>query len=286
VIEALIIALALTAAPSFQPPSPADLDALIASVQGKSASARVDSLSARFLGMPYVDGPLGEGYGKDPDPIVRYDEADCQTYVETVMALASSHDAAQATDVLQRIRYFGSTPRYDERNHFTEFQWVPNAEKRGFLREITRDVGGKEVIETGKENSRDAWAKRTMSREIDLPEDKAPIGSVHFAIIPLAALERVAPKIPQASIMLIVRKDMPGYMTRISHLGFVVHHDGSTFVRHAGSVAGHVLDEEVSLFAARHRKFAKWPVDGVRLFAVEEAPAPPPAAAAKPGAAH
>jgi hypothetical protein len=251
----------------FEAPTSKELDHLIASVHGQPVAFRVQSLSARFLGMRYVDDPLGEGQGRDPDPLVRYDAADCQTFVETVLALASSRNADEAARVLQEIRYSGSVQRYEDRNHFTESQWIPNALRRGFLRDVTREVGGDDVVDAGKEITAEAWTKRTQSRNIDLPLEKAPIGSAHFSIIPIDRILSHAASMPSGTLMLVVRKDLPGYMTRISHMGFVIHKDSATILRHAGSVAGHVVDEDIRAFLARHRKFTKWPVEGVWLFA-------------------
>ena len=38
--------------------------------------------------MPYGDYPLGEGSGVEPQPRWRVDQVDCQTFVETVLAMA------------------------------------------------------------------------------------------------------------------------------------------------------------------------------------------------------
>jgi hypothetical protein len=110
-----------------------------------SEARRVEVISAGFLGTPYVLGPLGEGAGHmpDPDPLYRWDAVDCLTFVEEVLALSRSCSLPEAEQVLQQIRYAGDAVRYDERNHVVETQWLPNNERKGFVRDITGELAGR-----------------------------------------------------------------------------------------------------------------------------------------------
>ena len=53
---------------------------------------RIDAISAQFLGKPYLLGALGEGEQGyyDSSPLYRTDAFDCETYVDTVLALIIS----------------------------------------------------------------------------------------------------------------------------------------------------------------------------------------------------
>ncbi len=78
-----------------------------------------DCDGARYLGAQYVLDPLGEGYGYDADPLIRFDAFDCTTFVETVLA-------GSDVERLKRIRYRGGDVSFENRNHFIETDWLTN----------------------------------------------------------------------------------------------------------------------------------------------------------------
>src|ERR1700753_2441429 len=105
-------------------PAPLKLDDAQLDVQVQRAHAlpfpqRIDALSKLFLGVPYGEGPLGDGSGVEPGPRWNVAAVAGQTYVETVLALANSRSTAEARSVLDDIRYSGE-PSFSNRNHFTE----------------------------------------------------------------------------------------------------------------------------------------------------------------------
>lgn len=264
----VFLATALGAAGGFVAPTDAEIDRVLGELSDSPMAMRLLHLSGRFRGAPYVDSPLGEGAGLDPDPLVRYDAVDCLTYVEEVVALARARSAAEAAEVLQRIRYAGDAVRFEERNHFVEAQWLPNALRRGFLREITRAVGGADVVETAKEVTAETWRRRRLGVELRLPDHRAPIGRVVFPMIPLTRVPERLSEVSPGAVLVVIRKDYRSNPTRVTHLGFVVRRGGRTYLRHAARTFGRVTDEEVGAFLARHGAYTRWPVDGVRLFEV------------------
>jgi hypothetical protein len=73
------------------------LEEAIEQAQRSSAIAeRIEQISRLFLGTPYGQYPLGEASGVEPQPRWRADMVDCQTYVETVLAMANAKDLAGA----------------------------------------------------------------------------------------------------------------------------------------------------------------------------------------------
>jgi hypothetical protein len=138
----LALALLLAAAPVLQM-SEQQLDRAIADAHLVPAiGERVERLSALFVGVPYGDYPLGEGSGVEPQPRWRVDKVDCQTFVETVLAMANAKSLDRARTILDDIRYAGDPPRvsFATRNHFTEAQWLPANAAKGYLREETRTI--------------------------------------------------------------------------------------------------------------------------------------------------
>lgn len=243
------------------------LDAAIAEAHEKpSIGDRIDALSRLMLGTPYLDHPLGEG-GSGPEPQARFrlDGVDCQTFVETVLAMANAKDLAQAKVLLDDIRYAKAPPSFSNRNHFTEAQWLPANVEKGYLREEARAIDrGARRAELVLERAR--WSRVPALQRLsaaDIPEGR-------FAIpyLPLAGMQRRAARIPPGTVILVVRKADPERVVRVSHMGFVVRGPRGPVVRHASptDLLGHqVVDEPLDAYLTRMSSFKKWPVEGFGL---------------------
>ena len=228
-------------------------------------SRRVLEVSSRFLGTPYVHSPLGEGAGIDPDPTIRFDAVDCLTFVEETLALSFARNPTEVPALLEQLRY-ARQPRYEERNHLMEAQWLPNNLRKGFLREVTRAFGGAAAVRVEKKITAQTWVSPS-SRLLHLPKSARPTGTFELDMLPLpAALARTS-RIPPGTILLVIRADHPRKVTRITHLGFVVQKKRRTYLRHAARNRYHrVVDEDLATFLTRNAHYAKWPVVGVALF--------------------
>jgi hypothetical protein len=228
-------------------------------------AGRVLDVSARFLGTPYVHSPLGESAGVDPDPFIRFDAVDCLTFVEETLALSIARSPTEVGPILLHLRY-ERAPRYEERNHLMEAQWVPNNVRKGFLRDVTREFGGPATVRARKRITRQSWASAS-SRLLHLPEERHLTGAFELDMLPLALGLARARQIPSGTILMVLRDEHPGKVTRITHLGFVVQKKDRTFLRHAAR-GGYrrVVDEDLTTFFARHAKYGKWRVSGIALF--------------------
>lgn len=243
-----------------------ELHALLRQLQGTRAfGKRIDLASAAFLGVPYVIDPLGEGPGAqpDPDPIVRYDGVDCVTYVEEVLALSQASSLDDATAVLQKIRYLGDAVAYTDRNHFMESEWIPSNIRKGFVKDVTAQVGGTDVIHDSRTFTAEQWKARTDATQLEvLPENRRPLGKFDLVALPLDKVEAHAAAIPEGAILVVAHKSDDKTSNRYSHLGFVVRHDGQVFVRHASSLKHGVIEDTLAEFVAKNRKYKEWPVSG------------------------
>ena len=168
---------------------------------------RLLSMSAGFLDTPYGNSPLGEGRGKDPDPMIRFDEADCLTFVEETMAMSLAASAADVSPLLQQIRYAGE-PSFVERNHLMEAQWLPNNVKKGFLRDITQDLAGASVRVVNKHLTERAWTSK-LAQALELPKERQLTGDFPITIVPRSAALEVAKRAPAGTVMIVVRDDRP-----------------------------------------------------------------------------
>jgi Protein of unknown function (DUF1460) len=229
-------------------------------------SERVERLSSLFVGVPYGDFPLGEGSGVEPQPRWRVDKVDCQTFVETVLAMANARSLDRARKILDDIRYAGDPPRvsFATRNHFTEAQWLPSNTEKGYLREETR------TVEPSAEKAtltlrRKQWEKVPALKR--LAPAKVPQGDFPIDYLTLDQASKRAASIEPGSVLLVVRRSDPKRVVRVSHMGFVVRKEGRPYVRHASIGEEHrVIDLELGEFLDRQREYKKWPVDGVALF--------------------
>lgn len=121
----------------------------------KDANHFGDTLTAigkTFIGVPYVAKTLEVGMTESL--VVNLHGLDCTTFVENVMAFGKmikdgSTGISDFVQTLELIRYEdGKLNGYASRLHYFSY-WIANNEKKGLLRDITGEIGGKEVV--GKE---------------------------------------------------------------------------------------------------------------------------------------
>ena len=236
-------------------------------------SDRLESVSAKFLGTAYVASPLGEGKGKDPDPLVRYDAVDCLTFVEEAIALSLATSPEGVVPLLTRIRYESESPDYETRNHVMEAQWLPSNLKKGFLKDITRMVGGEQTVRVKKSLDDVAWSS-SSGASLGLSKEGQRHGDFEWDLIPATAAQERLKAAASGTLVVVVRADRPKMVTRISHVGFLIHKTSGLFLRHASRSFGKVVDEPLANYLGRNLAYAKWTVEGVSLFAVQPVLAP------------
>jgi len=263
--------------PRFCDAKPSAIPELVAAIAAlPDFRSRLLAASESFLGVPYQFDPLGEGPGQPPDedPRLRFDKVDCQTFLETALAIAHAKKAEDLLPILDDIRYDGP-PGYERRNHFFEAHWVAANTRKGYVRDATAAIAGKDAVAHTKVVEPQQWKERTFAASIALPDDRAPIGRFPVTYVPLGKVLAHARSIPSGTLLAVVREDQPNTPSMVSHLGMFVQKKNGTFVRHAGSgLYNQVVDEEVAHFVARNAKFAKWKVLGFELLEPLERPAP------------
>ncbi len=303
----LTILLALTAAPAFG--GPAAFEALRLAAPGAASftpavpepsrveilsesapagvGARLFAASGRFLGVPYVLGPLGEGQRGEFDrgPLASYTALDCTTFVEETMAFALGGDEASSLDLLRRIRYRGGVISYETRNHFTEADWLPNNIAAGFLRDITGEVAGAGVRAVRKTVSKRAWYQGKTEADLkgfdyETPAQRAarlarfralgenmPDQDVTLSYVPLEDLAALLPRIPAGTVVSLVREARDDKPTVVSHQFFIFDGPSGKIIRHA-SFGKAVLDVPAADYVSRLAG-SSWRVLGFNLAAVQ-----------------
>ena len=298
---ALMVAVPVGAAPGHV------AERLDAGLAGRPAGpARAAWASGILRGAPYSRSPLGESAPPDRGPRFRLDAFDCTTLVETAIALGNAASVAEARRLLDDVRYDGP-PDLAHRNHFVEAQWLPANARKGWIEDLTRALGGEAVDVAVVHHSAAGWVE--AARRGRLPAGLAPAwlpaGDFELPVLPLDRLVEAGPRIPEGTVLLLVRAERTGRPTRVTHMGLVVagpRGEGSTapggarVVRHASPGSRRVLDERLSSFARRMAAQPGPPVVGVSLWAIRDNQArarrllaeqpgiegPPPAIAAPP----
>jgi hypothetical protein len=264
-----MILLLVTALLAAETPGPLKLDDAQLDVQVQKAHKlpfpqRIDALSKLFLGVPYGEGPLGDGSGVEPGPRWNTSAVDCQTYVETVLALANARNVGEAHSILDDIRYSGE-PSFSNRNHFTEAQWLPANLRKGYLADDTSRIDAHAPTETLSLNKSE-WSKVPALKRL-VPAN-IPDGDYSVRYLPLAEARDKMASFEAGSVVMVVREADPSRVVRISHMGFVVPNPAGAglVVRHASTGSEHkVINEPLADFIERQTTYKKWPVAGLAL---------------------
>jgi hypothetical protein len=266
---------------------------LIAVAQGQAHSRkpprgmgeRLREASGRFLGVPYVLGPLGEGpEGEfDRSPMFSDKGLDCTTFVEESMAFALAGESG-AMDFLRRIRYRGGAARYEMRNHFPEVDWLPNNAAAGFLRDITSSIAGGRTLAESKTISKREWYLAKTEADLKGFEDEAPeirlerlkrfraLGEgvpdqgARVKYVPIELLEELLDSIPSGTVASLVREARPDRPTIVTHQFFIFDGPDGKVVRHAAK--GKCVMDVPALGYLKGFGNSSWRVLGLNLAAV------------------
>ncbi|MEX0290320.1 MAG: N-acetylmuramoyl-L-alanine amidase-like domain-containing protein [Flavobacteriaceae bacterium] len=120
------------------------IDGLLENDFGKTIVA----VGKTFLGTPYVAKTLE--VGETESLVVNLQGLDCTTYVENVLVFsiilkAGNTDFDNYLKALENLRYKdGKLDGYASRLHYFS-EWIANNEKKGLLKDITSEIGGKEI---------------------------------------------------------------------------------------------------------------------------------------------
>jgi len=266
---------------------PVSAPAAVRSRADESAGARLFSASGRFLGLPYVLGPLGEGETGEFDrsPLVSFSGLDCTTFVEETIAFTLGAGQADAMDVLRRIRYLNGEISYAARNHFPETDWLPNNIAAGFIKDITVQVAGPSARSVSKVISKRAWyAAKTAADLKGFDSDSQaqqqarlarlraigaglPDQEVSINYVPLAALPALLADIPSGTVVSLVREARADKPTLITHQFFIFDGPAGKIIRHA-ALGKQVMDVPAAEYIANLSTYTSWKVLGFNLSAV------------------
>jgi hypothetical protein len=193
-------------------------------------------LGVTFVGTDYVPHTL-----EVPGPerlVVNLRELDCVTFVENVLALsrlvrAGSTDFDDFRAELTRIRYRGGVlDGYPSRLHYFS-EWIADNERKGLVRDITRELGGVPDPEPIRFMSTHVEAYRQLSDPANLEairriEEELSARTRYY--IPEDRIAEVAPRIRNGDII-AATSTLDGL--DIAHTGVALWKDGELYLLHA-----------------------------------------------------
>lgn len=200
--------------------------ALVIINQTSDLGPRVNQGSEIFLWRRYAENPLGGGPGSQELFSVSFDEFDCVTYVETVLALSCSKTQTRFLRELRDLRYEGGKVDWFSRNHFMT-AWLERNVARGAVADLTQ--------------GRDTVAKtRTLSGVAGLPPEE-----VTFRLFPKRCLSRVRSQIQTGDLIMFVSTKEH---LDVFHMGILIREDERILLRHATRSAGKVIEQDLTEF--------------------------------------
>jgi len=268
---------------------------------------RIKGATELLMGRPYVLDNLGEGNsGKyDQDPRYRFDQFDCTTFVETIIALSRAKSFDQFEHHMDRIRYDRGEVNFTTRNHFPSLDWVPNNIRHGYLNEETRRIAsnGNSRLETASAIiNKPKWYSLMKESMLQLKEQLPPEQRVKrvaewrdegkafqptrasIDYIPFAEFFRngqnhtaLVNQIPDGSVVNIVRPNWDLTETMGTHMNvshqmiFVRGPQGQPLLRHASSVFKKVVEQDFFLIMRNHHNHAT--AKGIHIASILPAPA-------------
>ena len=197
----------------------------------KNLSERIDLISAHFIGRPYIAGSLGGGPDVAEPFCATLEGFDCVTYIETVLALASSNSLGDVADALREIRYKDGKVDWFHRNHYMT-TWASNNSARGIIAPLKVETNTVE-----------------RHRRLDVVEG-LPLMEANLSFIAKKSFKQVSRHIETGDMIFFVstKKNLDFF-----HTGLLVVKDGRVMLRHATRSEGKVIEQPVEDFLNSHK---------------------------------
>lgn len=269
---------------------------LISLNQNYPIQRRIEIQSAALLNTPYLEGALGEGInGKyDQNPLYRFDYFDCETYVDTVMALALARSLPDFRKKINQIRYKQGNVGFTQRNHFPSADWIPNNKRNGHIQELSYLIAGRKTNVSRTQINLRNWYRHLTTDRIQIPylspqkkearlsqlkkEGADLYGSKNVCIsyIPVFDLlqnSELRQKIPSGSLIFFVGHDSYlssriGTSMNVLHMSFAIWNNGQLYCRMASSKAGRVLDVFFQDYLKTYLSLGT--LDGISIWSITE----------------
>lgn len=222
------------------------------SLADKPINEVIVELGKSFLGTDYEAHTLEKG--EKEELIINLTGLDCYTYMESLIALArciKSSDTSfeNYTKEIESLRYRnGVMGDYPTRLHYAS-DWLYDAAKRGFIKDITKEIGGVtfennvNFMSTHPESYK--FLKNNDEFVKAIAETEKEISAREYFYIPQDEIESIEDKIQEGDLLMFTTS-IKGL--DIAHNGIAVKmDDGRIHVMHAPQVGAKVQISEKPL---------------------------------------
>lgn len=210
-----------------------------------------------FLDRPYAAYTLEQG---GPERlIINLRELDCFTFVENAVVLqrlisTGATDFKDYAAILQRLRYRkGIIAGYASRLHYFS-DWLSDAEEKGFVRNITPDIGGERLLKDISYMTQhpDSYPElKNKETRLLIAEIEKCINSQPLYFLPRERLRSAEDRIKSGDLLAITT-DMEGM--DVSHVGIALRIRRRVHLLHASRNAGKVLISPETLYGYLMKK--------------------------------
>ncbi len=199
--------------------------------------ARIDFISAAFLGVPYaastLAGPPGGAAGAEEALVIDVSGVDCFTYLDYVEAMRLSRSYDEFRRNLAEVRYEKGEVAYAARRHFFT-DWAASSR----VEDVTALVGG----------ARTKSAVKVLNRKEDggsfvpgLRQTARTVAYVPSAVFHASAAGRLR----TGDYVGIYAEDNG---LDVTHTGIAVAKGTGVIFRHASQIAARVIDEDLASY--------------------------------------
>jgi hypothetical protein len=241
-----------TPLPAFEapmlPPDPQDMavfeEKTRIAMAEQNLAERTLAVAKSFLGTPYVSGTLGTN--TDEQLIVNLRALDCWTFMETSLATALAAGTPDPSfdtlkSYIQQLRYWGGTINgFASRIHYFS-GWLLQAEKIGYLRDITSDLGGipyrnKIGYMTARPGKYPPLKDPKTLHQMQQVEKR--LNQHAWFFIPQNRIDQIESQLRDGDLIALTsgKSDLD-----IAHQGFAVRQNGRIHLLHASSLGRRVL---------------------------------------------
>ncbi len=199
------------------------------------------NIGAEYVGANYISDPLGEGFGYDADPLIRFDAFDCTTFVETVLANGN-------VEKLNKIRYLDGKIDFLHRKHFIETDWLMT--NTDVVKNVNNLYGKTDSYRVRIDKS--GWLKRVHGIDSDFEPIWVDVEYISYKN--LKGINTIKPTVVLFVADNSKKNEILGTDLAVVHMGILL---PNGILRHASSEKKHVVDVKFDEYTATRCKDRK-----------------------------
>lgn len=210
----------------------------------KDIGEKIDYLSKRFFGVDYKPSTLIGGINSQEVFVVNLEGMDCLTFIEYIEAMRLSNSFSEFMENLKKVRYYQGRVAFESRNHFFT-DWIESNIGNRFeicphVEDMTGRIGGAKTVKVKKRLNLKADGRYIIPG--------VPYKDREIRYIP-------ADRVDDMVIDRLKTGDYVGMYSNeegldVSHVGIIIKAKGTTYLRHASSLIGKVVDEDFKGYIA------------------------------------